>query len=252
MCFYYSITKKSINTLVKGSIIKETQLSLFEEKYIVNGFEHPKMPIVIDSNPTHISQVQWGFMPSQIKSIEHGFEFLGKYNTLNAKSEDITQSHLFSEAFAKQRCLVLCSGFFEWRKVKKEKVPYYISLNNDEMFVFAGIWNESTDVRGNKYLAFAILTTTANEIMSIIHNTKLRMPLILTPENAITWLSKEATPQQLLEVLKPNKSLKLKAHSIKKFMPNQTAKFNSNDIIAYYNYPEIFGLLSNQETILKG
>ena len=121
MCFYYSITKKSINTLVKGSIIKETQLSLFEEKYIVNGFEHPKMPIVMDSNPTHISQVQWGFMPSQIKSIEHGFEFLGKYNTLNAKSEDITQSHLFSEAFAKQRCLVLCSGFFEWRKVKKEK-----------------------------------------------------------------------------------------------------------------------------------
>jgi len=250
MCFYYSITKKSINTLVKGKIIKENQLSLFEEHYIVSGFDHPRMPIITDDNPEEIQHLQWGFMPQNVTSFEQAQEFLKRYNTLNAKAEDITDSKLYSESYQSKRCLVLCSGFFEWRKVKKQKIPYYVTLKNDEMFVFAGVWNETTDSKGNKYRSFSVLTVDANELMANIHNTKKRMPLILTPEQAQVWIDINSDTEMLQSIVKPIPSNHLKAHSIKKFVPSNSKNLDTSDLIAYYNYPEVFGLLSEQETLL--
>lgn len=250
MCFYYAITKKSINALVKGKIIRNDQLSLFDEKYIVNGFDHPFMPVITDANPEDISFLKWGFLPSSVESEEQAKDFLGRYNTLNAKSEELISSRLYEESYYNRRCLVLCSGFFEWRKVKKEKVPYYISLKDDEMFVFAGIWNETTDGKGQKTRTFSVLTIEANELMATVHNTKKRMPLILSPDDAHKWLQKGLDKETLSSLLKPIPSDKLKAHTIKKFLPAQAKNLNSSDIIAYYNYPEIFGLLAEQETLL--
>lgn len=250
MCFYYAITKKSINALVKGKIIRDDQLILFDEKYFVNGFDHPFMPVITDANPEDISFFKWGFLPSTVESEQQANDFLLKYNTLNAKSEEVSSSRLYAESFYNHRCLVLCSGFFEWRKVKKEKVPYYISLKDDEMFVFAGIWNETTDGKGQKVKSFSILTVEANELMATVHNTKKRMPLILSPDDARKWIQKDLEKETLTSLLKPIPSEKLKAHSIKKFLPAQSKNLNSSEIIAYYNYPEVFGLLSEQETIL--
>ncbi|MDP4189390.1 MAG: hypothetical protein Q8905_15175, partial [Bacteroidota bacterium] len=87
MCFYYSITKKSVNALVKGQIIKDDQLSLFNDQFIVNGFEHPLMPVITDEKPEEVQYFKWGFMPGKVKTLELGTEFLNKYNTLNAKAE---------------------------------------------------------------------------------------------------------------------------------------------------------------------
>jgi len=251
MCFYYAITRKSINKLVKGKILKDDQLNLFEEQFIVNGFDHPFMPVITDANPNDISFLKWGFLPDTVESKEQANDFFGQYNTLNAKSEDIETSRLYSNSFYSRRCLVLCSGFFEWRKVKKEKVPYYITLKDDEMFVFAGVWNESTDCKGEKYKTFSILTIEANELMATIHNTKKRMPLILAPESAKLWLQEDINNDKLKELLKPIPSEQLKAHTIKKFLPGESKNLNTSSLIAYYNYPEIFGLLADQETILK-
>lgn len=250
MCFYYAITKKSVNALVKGKIIRNEQLSLFNEKYIVNGFDHPFMPVITNDNPENISFFKWGFLPSTVESQEQANEFLGKYNTLNAKSEEASNSYLYGESFNNRRCLVLCSGFFEWRKVKKDKIPYYITLKDDEMFVFAGIWNETKDKNGQTTKTFSILTVEANELMATVHNTKKRMPLILSPESASQWLRNDITEDELNSIIKPIPSDNLKAHSIKKFMPAQAKNLNTSDLIAYYNYPEVFGLLAEQETLL--
>jgi putative SOS response-associated peptidase YedK len=250
MCFYYAITKKSVNALVKGKIIRDDQLSLFEEQYIVNGFDHPFMPVITNTSPDDISFLQWGFLPDNVESKEQADKFLSDYNTLNAKSENIENSRLYTDSFRNRRCLVLCSGFFEWRKVKKEKIPYFVSLKNDELFVFAGIWNETTDGKGQKIKTFSVLTVEANELMATVHNTKKRMPLILTPVAAKKWLQSGLNDDQLKEIITPIQSENLKAHTIKKFMPSLNKHINTADLIAYYNYPEIFGLLSKQETIL--
>ena len=240
MCFYYSITKKPIDKLAKGKIIEDSQLSLFDEQYIVSGFDHPKMPIITDENPSEIQHFQWGFMPSIVQNRN---AFLSKYSTLNANAERIESSKLFAESLSQRRCLVLCSGFFEWKKVKKEKVPYYISLKEDELFVFAGVWNTTIDSNREIVNSFAILTIEANELMADIHNTKKRMPLILSPESANRWLNPNLNKQEILDLIKPISADEMKAHTIKKFVPSDLKNCNTKEIFAYYHYPVIEDIL---------
>jgi len=233
MCFYYSITRKTSKALVKAKVIREDQVSLLEEKYIVSGFDHPCMPVIADENPGEIRYYQWGMLPAQIENQQQATDFLQKYNTLNAKSEDISTSKLYAESFMHRRCLVLCSGFFEWRQVQKERIPYYITLQNDELFVLAGIWNHTVD---NRRHTFAILTVRANELMASIHNTKKRMPLILPPGMAQQWLKPGPQPGSMTE---PVPSSVLKAYTIRKFSPGNVQNLNTADTIAYYHYPHI-------------
>jgi|WetSurMetagenome_2_1015567.scaffolds.fasta_scaffold298770_1 putative SOS response-associated peptidase YedK len=246
MCFYYSITKKSTNKLIKGKIIRDDQLSLFDEQYIVSGFEHPFMPVITDEHPDQIQHFRWGFLPSSVQNEEQATEFLNKYSTLNAKIEDISGSKLYAPAFHQRRCLVLCSGFFEWQTVKKEKIPYFISLKDDEMFVFAGIWNRSIDSHGKEYFTYSILTVEANELMAEIHNSKKRMPLILKPETALKWIQPDLNEEELKKLIVPLPASEMKAHTIKKFVPSNSKLINNSDIIAFYNYPGIGEALSQK------
>ena len=97
---------------------------------------------------------------------------LGYYKSFNARSEEIEEKPSFRQAFIHRRCLVPANGFYEWH----EKIPYWISLKNQEAFGFAGIYENMT---------FSIVTTKANEAMSDIHD---RMPVILQKENEEKWL----------------------------------------------------------------
>jgi putative SOS response-associated peptidase YedK len=92
--------------------------------------------------------------------------------------------------------LVVVSGFFEWRNIhlptakKPVKVPYYIRVKNEAYFYMAGIYNNWVDASTGEVLTnFAIVTTEANSIMAQIHNTQLRMPVILLHNEALQWLT---------------------------------------------------------------
>jgi putative SOS response-associated peptidase YedK len=62
-------------------------------------------------------------------------------------------------------------------------------LPDKEQFAFAGLWSEwHNKVTGETKRTFTILTTEANELMSKIHNTKKRMPIILSKNNEPKWL----------------------------------------------------------------
>ena len=250
MCFYYSITNKPATALVKEKIVKATQLDAFQERYIVSGFDHPLMPVITDALPDGIQYFQWGFLPGNVGSTQGAALFWEKYNTLNAKAGELENSRLYAESFLNRRCLVPCTGFFEWRQVKKEKIPYYITLRDDEIFMFAGIWNSAVDNAGRPMNSYAILTVEANEMMAEIHNTKKRMPLILAPEEARLWLSASTPVGKLKEIMCPLGSDKMKAHTIKKFVPSNAGNLNTPEIIAYYNYPGVPEILKKDNTML--
>ena len=184
MCFYYAIVKKNPKALIKSGLVNAKQLSMFDDHFLINGFEHPSMPVITDSNPQEINFFRWGFVPANVTSEAEAASFLKSYNTLNANSDKIFESKIYSEPVLTKRCLVLCSGFFEWRKVKGKKIPYYITLKDDSLFAFAGIWSSWTDESGKLSSTYAILTSDANELMAEVHNTKKRMPVILSAEKA--------------------------------------------------------------------
>ncbi len=152
---------------------------------IYNGFQHPKTPIITNHQPELIQLFQWGLIPNWAKNKEI------QKNTLNARHESIQQKPSFKNSIHK-RCLVIADGFFEWQWLDekgKYKEKYLLSLPNKELFAFAGLWSEWQDPNSNELVfSYSILTTDANQLMSEIHNSKKRMPIIIDPKNENNWL----------------------------------------------------------------
>ena len=84
--------------------------------------------------------------------------------------------------FDRNRCIVPMTAFYEWKKEKTKKVPYRISLKNEEMFFVPGLYNK--DKEGKKTIS--LITTEPNDFMKSIHN---RMPVILNMKDAIEYLN---------------------------------------------------------------
>lgn len=250
MCFYYAITRTKTDSLVKNKVLHEEQLLLFEEKHFVNGFDHPLMPVISSESPEKIQLFHWGLVPKLTRSLEEANKFINQYSTLNAKCESILTSRLYGEVVKKKRCLVLCSGFFEWRhkepgNPKSEKYPFYISLKNDEMFVFAGIWESFVDVASGEIIkTYSIITTEANQLMEIVHNNKKRMPVLIEHERALKWLKPDLTDDEIRSFFKPYDMTKMKARPVFKINPKLAALNNDPTVTAYYHYPELAGMLS--------
>ena len=172
-----------------------------------------------------IVQMEWGFIPHYLKSREDVFKMRNGYKdsagtfrpamiTLNATCEELMMpGKIYREAALKRRCLILSTGFFEWRHIyplnKRNgvplktaiKYPYYISLKDQEYFYMAGIWQPWTDKSTGEYVeSFAIVTTKANTLMEQIHNSKKRMPAILKEDLAYEWLFSELDEKRILEI----------------------------------------------------
>ena len=80
------------------------------------------------------------------------------------------------------------------------------------------------------------------KLVGNIHNTKKRMPLILEPEDALKWIDKNITNEEIKNLMKPYNASKMKAHTVKKFIPAKPDNVENSEIIAYYYYPELVDL----------
>lgn len=164
------------------------QLKLKKSYNIAPGTEQM---VVTRNSPNAGHYMKWGFKPSW---------FSKPGGLINARSETVYEKPLFKKAFETSRCLIPASGFYEWARVEKEKIPYYIHLKNKQFFAFAGIYDHHTDAGGRDHYSFAILTTSPNEIMEPIHN---RMPVILFKEDHNMWLDKKTPIPVLKQMLVP-------------------------------------------------
>lgn len=170
-------------------------------------------------------QMEWGFIPSYLRTREDVFKMRsgykdasGKYRppiiTLNAVCEEIlAPGKIYREAALKRRCLVLSTGFFEWRHIyplnkrtglplkTANKYPYYISLKDKGYFFIAGVWQPWIDKATGEYVeTFAIVTTKANKLMEQVHNSKKRMPTILNEDLAYEWMFGDLDESRISEI----------------------------------------------------
>ena len=100
-------------------------------------------------------------------------------NIINARSETLNEKPSFKMA---KRCTIVADGWFEWHRNGDKKQPYFFHLNNN-IFLFAGIYNEYQGVNG-----CAIITKEANENLGKVHH---RMPILLENNEARNWLQGE-------------------------------------------------------------
>ena len=125
------------------------------------------------------SYMWWGLIPSWAKSASVGNRMI------NARAETLAERPSFRTALQRRQCLVLADGFYEWERKGSRKMPMRIVMASGEPFAFAGLWDAWRDPKGEVVRSCAIITTSANELLSPIHN---RMPVILPRELESLWL----------------------------------------------------------------
>ena len=144
------------------------------------------------------ARLRWGLIPYFANGIAP------KYSTINARIETVQTAASYRGPWKRgQRCLVVACGFYEWQTQAdgKTRVPYYIHLNDQEIFAFAGLWDSSRNGQGERIESCTHLTLPANRLLAEIHNTQQRMPAILRKEDRDAWL--EGTAEEAWAALKP-------------------------------------------------
>jgi putative SOS response-associated peptidase YedK len=212
----------------------------YRPSYYYHAHSLPLMPVVCSDDPASLRLFRWGLIPSWVEDENEANEIMMK--TFNARSETIDTKPAFRESFISRRCLVPVRGFFEWQHIGGRKIPWYISLRDEDIISLAGIWDSWKMKGGVSLNTFSVVTTRANDLMSEIHNTKKRMPVILPAGAEKLWLKGELEKNSAAELMEPVASEMLEAHTISPLITNTRADRNRQELIMPYNYP-VQGLL---------
>jgi putative SOS response-associated peptidase YedK len=177
----------------------------------VMAMGHKRYPVVIFENGKYVRKFfEWGIIaeymdtPEKIK--------IQRRLMVNARSEKILkEKRSFWHRIRRSRCLIPVTGIYEHREIKgwKNKVPYHVKLKNQELFCIPGLFHyneripsdpETGEMRG----MFTMITRSGNNVMRQIHNggdNAFRMPLFLSKELELKWLSPDLVDEEIREIL---------------------------------------------------
>jgi putative SOS response-associated peptidase YedK len=166
-------------------------------------------PVITGDQPHTIQLLQFGLNPHWAKKRMYLFNARseGDHNTENnpayTGAKGIIAKPAFRSSIRTRRCLVLADGFIEGTTAEGLSKPYIIFLKERKPFAMAGIWDEWTDKEtGEIVRSFAIITTTANELLQKIPHH--RSPVIIDKNDYHKWLQEEhlASVTKLLHPIK--------------------------------------------------
>ena len=150
-----------------------------------------------------VVMARWGLIPFWMKEKP-------KVPHINARAETVDRLPLFREAFAKRRCLIPATGFYEWQQREDGKQPYRFRRKDLEPFAFAGIW-EFARLGGEEILSTAIIVGQANPLVGGIHD---RMPVMLMLEDYDRWLATANSADELKSLLRPYDADLMEAYAV--------------------------------------
>ena len=161
---------------------------------------------VVGGEPRRGGYMRWGLIPFWAKDKSIGSRMI------NARAETIVEKPSFRNALRRRRCLVLADGFYEWQKLGKQRIPMRIVMRSGEPFAFAGLWETWRDPQGEVVPSCTIITTSANDTLSPIHD---RMPVILPRDLEDFWLDESITDADALtSVLTPYDDEAMEAYEV--------------------------------------
>ena len=229
MCFSVNVN------LVRDEIENRYNVSFpdrdrYQPSYYYHAFSLPELPAICSGSPGTVQLLRWGLIPSWIRNPDDAKEI--RYKTFNARAESVNSKPSYSKSFRSRRCIIPVKGFFEWQHSGNEKIPWYIWHAGEEIFSIAGVYDSWVETNTGETLdTFSIITTDANDLLAVIHNSKKRMPVILDRDGETRWISTDTSPEEALSLLKPCRSEILKAHTVSDLVNNQKANRNSPEVI---------------------
>lgn len=144
----------------------------------------PSQPaLVVRHNPEgkpELSALEWGLVPEWKKE-------RSEKPLINARVETIEVKPSFRASVKRSRCLIPFNGWYEWKSENGAKQPYFISMHDQSLQAFAGIWSVWHGPGGDHWLeTFAIVTAAATGPMRSLH---ARKPLVVPKAQYADWLT---------------------------------------------------------------
>ncbi|UTM21798.1 SOS response-associated peptidase [Dyadobacter chenhuakuii] len=227
---------------------------------VVNAIECAPLAVIkptLDKTNFDIVTMEWSFLPSNVRNRDQAKEFRKKYDTENAKGEELLligengKEKMFRKSALERRCLIISDRYYEWRHIYRknkrtgenlktpDKFPYQIMVKDRPYFYIAGVYNNWTDQdSGENVDTIAMVTTAANELAAKVHNSKERMPTILPDDLAWEWAMEDLTEQRITELATYQMPQELMvAETI-----NQKFQQSPTEIPYLVTYPEIEAL----------
>ena len=212
MCgrYYNFISKDELSYLSNNELISE-----YKNFNIIPTSE---VPIIIENQ---IVNAKWGFYPTWLKEMKDSKPLI------NARLETVLEKKTFKTPFEKRRCIVLMSGWYEWKKEAESKIPYAFYKQDYKPIQVAGIYSQRSD----KSIELCILTTSAWSELNNIHE---RMPVVLNNELINYWKDIDVDINYLLQKLN-TKTEAIKYHRVDIAVNNPK---NNNENL-YKEYTEL-------------
>jgi putative SOS response-associated peptidase YedK len=204
MCGRYGYDLSSIDVVKERFEIGE-KVPLFGSFY--NAAPSQNHPIVTRHSPNKLQLAFWGLIPRFAKDLKFG------YKTINARVETVDTSGIYKHSLATERCLVIAGWFYEWDRKTTPRQPYLFRLKSNELFAFAGLYNDwKNPETGEVIRSFTIITTEANSVVSPVHD---RMPVILPKELEDDWLNPDIVEvEQVLKLIQPRPASEMEAFKV--------------------------------------
>jgi putative SOS response-associated peptidase YedK len=148
-----------------------------------------QVPVVVnESGERAAAMMRWGLIPYWAGGVAL------KASTINATVERIETAPSYRGTWQRgQRCLFVMAGFYEPHvNADGSKDPFFVHLNDRDVFAVAGLWERSPRPDGALILSCTLITLPANRLLAEVHNGKQRMPAVLAAEGEDAWLSGSA------------------------------------------------------------
>jgi putative SOS response-associated peptidase YedK len=187
MCGRYRFSERTVARMARS--LRVDSLEVSERSNHAPTMAGP----VFRSGKPQVELMRWGFNSASAPGRP-------PHLLINARSETVAQLRSFKQAWQQRRCLVPADWFYEWNQASKPKQPWRFVLEGDEPMVIAGIWSRTLLNDGTAVDAYAVLTTTANDVVAQVHD---RMPVILQERDWPVWLDPETKPDTLKPLHRP-------------------------------------------------
>jgi putative SOS response-associated peptidase YedK len=177
----------------------------YQPRYNIAPTQAAPALVLRDGNPV-MGFIRWGLVPHWAKDPSIGSRMI------NARAETVQTKPAFRAAFRRRRCLIVANGFYEWHNdADGVKTPMAILPRDRRPITFAGLWERWHPAGGEPITTCTIITTAANDSLRWLHE---RMPVILPPEERLTWLDPASDLDQLQHLLRTREAAPLESYAV--------------------------------------
>lgn len=211
MCGRFTLhhAREDIEARFEAEALTDKAVAIEEPRYNIAPTQN--VLVVTQNGARHLEFYHGGLIPSWAKDPAIGSRMI------NARAETLAEKPSFRTALRRRRCLLPADGFYEWQAIpagegkKAVKIPTYLRRRDQEMFAFAGLWDEWLAPDGSPLRSCTIVTTAPNALTAPIHD---RMPVILRPEDEALWLDPATEPAELTSLLVPYPAEWMEAYAV--------------------------------------